>query len=98
MSVQYASAAGTGNFGGNPITGLSGTLAPGQYYLVQLAAGTIGAALPTPDAIGTVNMSGSNAKVALVNSTSGLTCNGSSGQPCSAAQLALIVDLVGYGT
>lgn len=37
MSVQYASATGTGNFGANPVTVLSGSLAPGQYYLVQQA-------------------------------------------------------------
>ena len=42
MSVQYASATGTGNFGTNPIAALSGSLAPGQYYLVQLAGGTTG--------------------------------------------------------
>ena len=30
MSVQYASATGTGPFGGNPITPLTGTLAPGD--------------------------------------------------------------------
>ncbi len=102
-SVQYASATGTGNFGGNAIALLSGTLQPGQYYLIQLAAGTscsggpCGAALPTPDATGTVNMSGTGGKVALVNTTTGLACNGSSGQPCSPAQLAQIIDLVGYG-
>jgi hypothetical protein len=94
-SIQYASATGTGNFGGNAIATLSGTLAPGQYYLVQLAGGTNGAALPTPDATGTVNMSGTGGKVALVNSTTGLACNGGSA-PCSPAQLALIVDLVGW--
>ena len=36
-------------------------------------------------------------KVILANTTTGLACNGSS-TPCSAAQLAQIVDLVGYGT
>ncbi len=41
-------------------------------------------------------MSGSAGKVALVSSTTGLGCNGGS-TPCSAAQLALIVDLIGYG-
>src|SRR5215212_2281241 len=34
-SVQYASATGTGHFGANPVTALSGTLAPGQFYLVR---------------------------------------------------------------
>lgn len=96
MSVQYASAAGTGNFGANPVVTLSGSLAPGQYYLVQQAGGAIGAVLPTPDATGTVNMSATGGKVALVNSTTGLACNGSTGQPCSPAQLALIKDLVGW--
>lgn len=96
-SVQYASATGTGNFAANPVTALSGTLAPGQYYLIKQSGGATGAALPTPDATGTVNMSATGGKVALVNSTSGLACNGGS-TPCSAAQLALIVDLVGYGT
>jgi len=95
MSIQYASATGTGNFGSNPITAVTGTLAAGQYYLVQLAGGANGVALPTPDATGTANMSGTGGKVALVNSTSGLACNGGS-TPCSAAQLALIVDLVGW--
>jgi predicted extracellular nuclease len=96
MSVQYASATGTGNFGSNPVAPLSGSLAPGQYYLVQLAGGATGIALPTPDATGTANMSGSAGKVALVNSTSGLACNGGS-TACTPAQLALIKDLVGYG-
>jgi predicted extracellular nuclease len=100
MSVQYASATGTGNFGANPVTQLSGTLAPGQYYLVQEAAGTAGngEALPPPDTTGGVSMSATDGKVALVTSTTGLACNGSTGQPCSAEQRALIKDLVGYGT
>lgn len=94
-SVQYASATGTGNFSANPIAILSGTLAPGQYYLVQLAGGAIGSPLPTPDATGTANMSGTGGKVALVNTTTGLACNGGS-TACNATQLAQIVDLVGW--
>jgi hypothetical protein len=103
LSVQYASASGTGNFGGTStqITVLPNvTLAPGQYYLIQEASGgTAGAALPTPDWIPTsaINLSGSAGKVALVNSTSSLGCNGGS-TPCTPAQLALIIDLVGYGS
>ena len=98
MSVQYASATGTGSFGGNPVVLLTNTmLAPGQYYLIQLASGTIGAALPSPDVTGSVNLSASSGKVALVNSPVGLPCNGGS-MPCSADQLALILDLVGYGS
>ncbi len=94
-SVQYASATGTGNFSSNAIAQLSGKLQAGQYYLVQLAGGANGVALPTADATGTVNMSGTGGKVALVTSTAGLACNGGS-TPCSAAQLALIKDLVGW--
>ena len=46
-SVQYASSAGSTW----QVTNLSGTLAPGQYYLVQEAAGAAGVALPTPDLV-----------------------------------------------
>src|SRR6266498_1973396 len=96
-SMQYASATGTGNFGGNPIALLSGSLATGQYYLIQLeSGGTNGIALPAYDATASTNMSGTAGKVALVNTTTGLACNGGS-TPCSSAQLAQIVDLVGYG-
>lgn len=95
-SVQYASAAGTGSFASN-VVALSGSLAPGQYYLVQQAGGTTGVALPAPDATGTVNMSATAGKVIVANTTTGLTCNGGS-TPCSTSQLAQIVDLVGYGT
>ena len=94
-SIQYASATGTGSFSGNTPVSLSGTLAPGQYYLVGLATGANGSALPPPDIEGAINMSGTGGKVALVNTTTGLACNGGS-TPCSAAQLAQIVDLVGW--
>ena len=99
-SIQYTSASGTGNFGSatNQITPLSRSLAPGQYLLVQEAAGAnVFAALPTPDITDStpINMSGTGGKVALVNTTTPLGCNGSS-TPCSPAQLAQIVDLVGW--
>ena len=101
-SVQYASATGTGNFGvSGQITALPNvTLNPGQYFLIQEAGGTTGAALPPADLIAPatqINMAGAAGKVALVNTTTPLGCNGSAGQPCSAAALATIVDLVGYG-
>ncbi|MFO0614521.1 MAG: lamin tail domain-containing protein [Polyangiaceae bacterium] len=86
-SVQYASATGTTW----QTTALSGTLQPGQYFLVQEAAGTGGTTdLPTPDATGNIAMSGTAAKVALVSSTTAL----SGACPTS----ALVVDLVGYGS
>ncbi len=94
-SIQYASATGTGNFA-SP-TPLSGTLEPGAYYLVQEAKGAGGTVdLPTPDAVGTIAMAAGAGKVVLVQSTTALACNGGS-KPCTAEQLALIVDLVGYG-
>ena len=97
-SVQYASATGTGNFRDNPVTVLSGSLAPGQYYLVQMASGgAIGALLPTSDVTGSVNMAAAGGKVVLVNTTTGLTGNGSPTALIPPAQLALIVDLVGWG-
>lgn len=99
-SVQYASATGTGSFGSaaNLITPLSGSLAPGQYLLIQEATNAaVGSPLPTPDITDAtpINISGTGGKVALVMSTTGLGCNGGS-TPCSAAQLALIKDLVGW--
>src|SRR5207302_8188338 len=101
-SVQYTSAAGTGNFGSatNLITPLrSGLLlSPGQYVLVQEASGgATGAALPGPFETDTtpINMSATGGKVALVNNSTPLGCNGGS-TPCSPAALASIVDLIGY--
>ena len=95
-SVQYASAAGTGHFGMNPVVAVSGVLQPGQYYLLQLAGGTTGSPLPPADATGTINMAAGAGKVVLVASSAGLACNGGS-TPCSPAQETLIQDLVGYG-
>ena len=48
-TVQYAASTGATW----QTTALSGTIAPGKYYLVQESAGTGGSApLPTPDAVG----------------------------------------------
>jgi len=99
-SVQYTSATGTGNFGSatNMITPLSGTLAPGQYLLVQEAQGSGGTTpLPPPDVTDStpIAMSATGGKVALVNTTTPLGCNGGS-TPCSPTALATIVDLVGW--
>jgi predicted extracellular nuclease len=97
-SVQYASNAGSFN-GVAPLPAV--TVQPGQYFLVSLAGGANGSALPTPDASNTgVNLSGTSGKVALVDSASALACaaTGSSAAPCSTEQLALILDLVGFGS
>src|SRR5215217_3892357 len=59
-SVQYASATGT-TWQSTPLTG---SIAPGQYYLVQEAVGTGGTvSLPTPNATGTILMSATAGKV-----------------------------------
>ncbi len=102
LSLQYASATGTGNFSGNPVTALPNVaVQPGQYFLISLTtSGTVGGALPvTIDFAGSasLNISATGGKLALVNGTAGLTCNGSS-TVCTSAQLAQIVDLVGYGS
>ena len=87
-SVQYSSAAGT-TWAATNLTDVM--LQPGQYYLVQEAIGTGGTAnLPTPDATGTLALSGTAGKVALVNSTTLLTGGCPSGTN--------VVDFVGYGT
>lgn len=102
LSVQYASATGTGSFGFNS-TALSVLpnvlLQPWGYFLIQEAQGAGGTlALPTPDLIdpSPIAMGATAGKVALVNSAVSLGCNGGS-TVCSPAQLALILDLVGYG-
>ncbi|WP_216326741.1 ExeM/NucH family extracellular endonuclease [Deinococcus aestuarii] len=70
-SVQYASATGT-SWQVTPLTSFN--LAPGGYYLVQQAAGAGGTAtLPTPDATGTINMSGSAGQVLIAEGTTAVT-------------------------
>jgi uncharacterized protein len=89
-SVQYASAAGTS---WSNKTDLTGTIAPGAAYLVQGASGGAnGQPLPTPDVTGGINMSATAGKVALVSSTTNLTCT------TGCATAAGVVDFVGYGT
>ncbi len=87
-TVQYASATGSSW----STTALSGSIAPGHHYLVQESAGTVGAALPTPDASGTIAMSATAGKVALVTTTTALTCS------TGCATASGVHDFVGYGT
>ena len=97
-SVQYASSAGSFN----AVAALPAvTVQPGQYFLFSLAGGATGAALPTADASNTgVNLSGTAGKVALVDSTTALACGatGTTPAPCGTGQVALILDLVGFGS
>jgi DNA/RNA endonuclease G (NUC1)/uncharacterized protein YjdB len=89
--VSYASAAGTSwtNFTNIPA---GTTLQPGQYYLVQQASNAaVGSPLPTPDATGSINMSGTAGKVWLTNASATL--------PAVACPLdASVMDHVSYGT
>jgi uncharacterized protein len=63
--VQYFSASGT--IAANTTT-LSGTLAPGTSYLIQMSAGAGGTTpLPAPDATGTAAMSASSGRVDLLD-------------------------------
>jgi hypothetical protein len=91
-TVQYASASGATW----QATALSGSIAPGRHYLVQLAsAAAVGGSLPTPDATGTTNLAVSGGKVAIVRDATPLACGATAGS-CSTA--ASIADLVGYGS
>src|SRR5688500_14242170 len=101
LSIQYASATGTGNFGATatqltelPDVSIDG----GAYFLVQMSGGSTGAPLPTADHIDPtpIAMAAGAGKVALVSGIATLGCNGGS-SVCTAAQLSRIVDLVGYG-
>jgi predicted extracellular nuclease len=76
---------------------LTGTLPTGGYYLVQLAAGASGGALPAPDAVGSTDLNFFAGKVVLARGVDALMCNGGS-SPCDSGTMARIVDLVGYGT
>lgn len=102
-SVQYASVGtgASGNFGTNKTDLTSGTVAPGQYFLIQEAGGaTNGIALPTPDAIGSITMSNTSGKVALVVGTTALpvvTCPGDDGSSPFNPNNSVIADFVGYG-
>jgi predicted extracellular nuclease len=85
-SVQYG-ASGNTTWSGRTV--LTGSIAPGGYFLVGEAAGTGGTTdLPRPDVAGTIAMGASSGKVALVATTAALPA----GCPVGAA------DLVAYGS
>jgi predicted extracellular nuclease len=86
-SVQYASPTSSGAWAVTPLTG---SIAPGGYFLVQEAQGANGAApaLPAPDSSGTIAMGSTGGKVALVPGTTAITV------ACPASG---VIDLVGYG-
>jgi hypothetical protein len=89
-SVQYASSGATALFSG--IAPLTGSIQPKDYYLVQLAGLLTGSNLPTPNAIGSINLSGTTGKVALVSNSNGIL---NSVEPIVNPN---VVDFVGFGT
>ena len=85
-SLQYASASGNSW----DRTALSGTIEPGRYYLIQEDQGSGGSlSLPSPDAVGAINLSAISGKLALVSNSNLLTTSAPTGPA--------IVDFVGYG-
>ena len=87
-TVQYASATGT-SWQSTPLTG---SIPAGGFYLVAESGGATGAPLPASDATGTIALSATNGKVALVSSATALTC----GATCSSA--TGVVDFLGFGS
>ncbi len=89
LSLQYASSTGTT---WNSRVNLNGTIPAGGFFLVQLAGGANGAALPTADQVSTsINMSASSGKLALVAGTTAL----SGSCPLPSAE---VLDFVGFGS
>jgi uncharacterized protein len=91
FSVQYASSTGT-SYQVTPLPSV--LLQPGAYFLIEESQGTGGTTdLPTPDVVGTIALSATSGKIALVDSTTAL--NGTSGCPTSGST---VVDYVGFGS
>jgi hypothetical protein len=88
-SIQYAAATGTSWTKVN----LTGSIAPGGYYLFLGATGTSGVAPPAADLSGTLDMSATTGKVALVANQTALPA-----QSYVATGVSGVVDFVGYGT
>ena len=88
-SVQYASSTGS-SWQTTPLPSI--TLQPGQYALIQESQGAAGTTpLPMPDATGTIAMSATAGKVALVSSASALTGSCPTSDPN-------LLDFVGFGS
>ncbi len=89
-SVQYTSSTGTSW----QKTALTGTVPAGGFYLIAEGAGAgNGAPLPTPNDTGTIALSATSGKVALVNNGTALT-----GCAAACSSAAGVVDFLGFGT
>ncbi len=93
LSLQYGST--TGSFAsstGNLKVFTTGTIQPRHYFLVTASSGSGGGTIPvTPDDTGTLTISATAGKVALVNGTASLGTSA----PCTGGN---IVDEVSFGT
>jgi len=86
-TLQYATASGNKW----SATRLSGSIAPGRFHLVKLASRANGATLPASNSFGTTNLSATQGKLALSNTSTVFTGSSPIGQ-------SGLQDLVGYGT
>lgn len=93
-SVQYSSAAGAFNTNKTALSS-DATIKAHGYYLIQEAGGSNGVALPTADCTGTINMSSTAGKVALVSNTDTITDSDTS--TANVIDDTDIIDFVGFG-
>jgi len=93
-SVQYAVSSAKSDASSWQVTPLTGTIPARGHYLIQESgkADLTGKVLPTPDAIGTIDMDNKDGKVALVSDSTGLTVLNPATQGVSS-----FIDFVGYG-
>ncbi|TLM81217.1 ExeM/NucH family extracellular endonuclease [Pseudarthrobacter sp. NamE2] len=91
-SLQYRAATGTGVPTG--VAALSGSIPAKGHYLVQGGSnGTIGAALPAPDLVSSLNPSGTTGTIVLAKQPAAVALStGSQVEPAGVA------DLLGYGS
>jgi hypothetical protein len=89
-TIQYASASASATTSWTLSTALSGSIAPGKYFLVKVGTtGAAGGAMPAPDATSSApSMSATDGRVAVVANATALV-----GCPTSGW-----IDMVGYGT
>jgi uncharacterized protein len=89
-SLQYTSAAGT--TWSSQLRALTGNVPANGFFLIKLAGGTTGAALPTADLTFTLNISATAGKLALVRDSNALTGT------CPILASTSVADFVGYGS
>lgn len=102
-SIQYQAATSTGSIGSSNRTNItSGTINPGQYFLV--IEGGSGSATGTPavpipgDFTGTIGLSNGAGKVFLVSNQTAIVTAGTATAATITTNAAAVVDQVSYGT